>query len=72
MQDGQRNAEQLASLTSWNTEQWKGQEASQKQHLEQQKDIPTPRCLSQSMGYIASEKSQNLFTASYFTWRKWL
>lgn len=55
MQDGQRNAERLASLTNWNTAQWKGQGASKKQYLEQQKDILSPRCLSQPMGYTASE-----------------
>lgn len=55
MQDRQKNAEQLTSLRSWNTEQWKGQGASQKQHLEQLKDISSPRCHFQPKGNTASE-----------------
>lgn len=55
VQDGQKNAEQMTSLRSWNTEQWKGQGASQKQHLEQLKDIPSPRCLFQPKDNAASE-----------------
>lgn len=39
--------------SSASAEQWKGQGASQRMHLEQQKATPAPRCCSQPMGYAA-------------------